>query len=192
MTTTSISRRLRVAGATTAVALATVGAGIALAAPSKSSSTTSASTGRPLSPPAPGQEDARLAKALGISEAKVKAARAQVRSDELAAAVKSGRLTSRQQQLIEELRATGLDVPLPPGVKGRPGAGTDPKQALADALGVSVEKLHSARPKPPAGGPRGGGPPAPPAGGPAGGPAGRTTGQAGPKAKGKKAKGKTP
>lgn len=160
------SRRLRtvtIAG----VALASAGTAVAAAADSNSATTpslakTSASATTPQRPPAPNPaaDDAKLAKALGISTDRLKAARAARQDDELAAAVKAGKLTSEQQSLIEKLRATGLDFPLPPGVAPAPGSGDDPDTALAKELGISVSKLRDARPAPPAGGPAGG-PPAP-------------------------------
>jgi hypothetical protein len=171
MTTTPKTRRLRAAGITTIAAASLAVGGLvsqsSAAEGSKSGSKTATTrTATPPKPPSPAQEDARLAKALGISQDKVEAARKAVRAAELDAAVKAGKITAKQQDLIEQLRATGLDVPLPPGVGG-PGSGFDPEEALAKELGISAEKLRDARPKPPAGGPgKDGKAPTPPAGGP--------------------------
>ena len=173
MTTTPKTRRLRVAGITTIAAASLAIGGVvsqtAGAADSSSSGTTTSSSrpATPPKPPSPGQEDARLAKALGVSQDKVESARKAVRSAELDAAVEAGKVTSKQQDLIEQLRETGFDVPLPPGAGGGPGSGTDPDTALAKELGVSVSKLRDARPGPPAGGPgKDGKAPTPPAGAP--------------------------
>ncbi|MDO9408074.1 hypothetical protein [Patulibacter sp.] len=171
MTTTPKTRRLRVAGITTIAAASLAIGGVvsqtAGAADSTGSGTTTSSSrpATPPKPPSPGQEDARLAKALGVSQDKVESARKAVRAAELDAAVKAGKVTSKQQDLIEQLRETGFDVPLPPGAGGGPGSGTDPDTALAKELGVSVSKLRDARPAPPAGGPgKDGKAPTPPGG----------------------------
>ena len=90
-----------------------------------------------------GENDTYLAEALGISVEDLQAAYTQAQEAALAQAVEQGLLTQEQ---ADEMKASGRGF-FGKGMRGAPGAenSIDFDTLLAEALGISVEKLQEAR-----------------------------------------------
>jgi hypothetical protein len=89
-----------------------------------------------------GQTDADLAKALGITTDQLKAAITKAQDAAIDAAVKAGTITQTQ---ADQLKANGSGLHGIPGLMGASTSGTNMDQLLADALGITTDKLQAAR-----------------------------------------------
>jgi membrane-bound lytic murein transglycosylase B len=154
----STRRGAALVGGLALAASAVAGGVVSAQTPSPSATATPAARGTP-NPQAQQRLDehlARLAKNLGVDEAKLRDALKQTAIQEVDAAVAAGRLTADQAQQLKDRINSGAGVPLFGGLhgpkggpgggmhRGGPGLGAD-HAALATFLGVTAEQLRTER-----------------------------------------------